>query len=84
MPNTPEMRLPRLAEDAFAVTARGLIPINADPAFILRFLPDEIVVQVAVAYARYQAKVDQLSAQALQQQAEFHNQIAGIISGAKG
>lgn len=83
MSNTPEMRLPRLTEDAFAVTTRGLIPINADPAFILRFLPEETVTKVAAALCRYQAKVDQLGAQALQQQAEFHNNLAGIISGVK-
>lgn len=85
MPSSPEMRLPSLGEEAFAVAARPHLPINVDPAFILRYLPEETVIQVAAAYARYQAKVDQLGAQAMQHQADFHNQIAGIISpGTKG
>jgi len=78
MNNPADFKLPKAEVESFVFPFNIINPI-VDPAVILRFLPEEVVTQVAASYEEYFAKASELGAQAFQAQAQLHKQLAGII-----
>ena len=82
MHNPEQFNLPQAEADSFASLYHIYRP-NVDPAVILRYLPEDIVTQIAAQYEEYNATVAELGAKALQSQAQFHKQVAQIIGKSK-
>lgn len=74
MNNPKDFKLPR-AESSFEISDWPYPP-NVDPAFILRYLKDDLIQPVIGAYLTYMAKVANLQADVAKARAEFHTSLA--------
>ena len=77
MNNPKDLKLPSYENASFESSFWPYRP-NVDPAFILRYLKEELVQPAVGAYLTYQAKVANLQADAARAQADFHQAIAKL------
>jgi len=77
MNNPKELKLPSLESASFA-SSYWPYPPNVDPAFILRYLREDLVQPAVGAYLTYMAKKASLEADAARAQAEYHQALAKL------
>ena len=77
MNNPKDLKLPSF-ENASFVSSFWPYPPNVDPAFILRYLKDDLVQPAVGAYLNYMAKVATFEADSARARAEFHQTLAKL------
>ena len=77
MSNPNDLKLPTFESASFESSYWPYRP-NVDPAFILRYLKEELVQPAVGAYLTYQAKVANLQAEAARAQADFQQTLAKL------